>query len=92
MTLLVGRFRIPDYDTWKRERFDRDPGGRREVAKGYRIMRNADDPTEVFVQVEFDSADTARAFRDRLRSSGAFEGVEILTEPTVIEEVDAETF
>ena len=92
MTLLVGRFRIHDYDTWKREKFDPDPAGRREVANGYRIMRNADDPTEVFVQVEFDSVDAARTFRDQLVRSDAFVGVEVLTEPTVIEEVDAETF
>ncbi|MBA3717174.1 MAG: hypothetical protein H0W87_02955 [Actinobacteria bacterium] len=55
-------------------------------------MRNADDPNQVFVQLEFDSADDARAFRDKLMSSGALDGVEVLTEPTVIEEADAQTY
>ncbi len=92
MTLLVGRFQLDDYETWKREMFDRDPAGRRQAAKGHRIMRNADDPNQVFVQLEFDSADDARAFRDKLMSSGALDGVEVLTEPTVIEEADAQTY
>jgi hypothetical protein len=92
MTLLVGRFQLDDYETWKREMFDRDVAGRRQTAKGHRIMRNVDDPNQVFVQVEFASADDARAFRDRLMSSDAFEGVEVLTEPTVIEEADAQRY
>ena len=92
MTLLVGRFQLEDYETWKREMFDRDPAGRRQAAKGHRIMRNVDDPNQVFVQVEFETVDDAKAFRARLMSSDAFEGVEVLTEPTVIEEADAQTY
>jgi hypothetical protein len=92
MTYMVARMRLDDYDAWKRERFDQDPAGRREAAKGHRIMRNVDDPNEVFVQVEFDSADTARAFREKLMGSGALDGINVLTPPTVIEEADSQTY
>ena len=92
MTYLLARFKLDDYETWKRDRFDQDPAGRREVAKSHRIMRNAEDPNEVFVQVEFDSADTARSFRERLKQSGALEGINVITPPTVVEEADSQTY
>jgi hypothetical protein len=92
MAFVVARFQLDDYDRWKRERFDQDPAGRQQAAKGHRILRNADDPNEVFVQVEFDSADSARSFREKLMSSGALDGINILTQPTVVEEADSQTY
>jgi hypothetical protein len=92
MAYVLTRFRIDDYETWKRELFDADPVGRRQVARGHRILRSADNPAEVFVQTEFDSLEEARAFREKLMSSAALEHVEVLTPPTVAEEVDAERY
>jgi len=92
MASLLARFKLDDYDAWKQGTFDRDPAGRREAAKGHRIMRNVGDPNDIFIAVDFDSADSARAFHERLMSSGALEAVTVVTEPTVVEEVDSETY
>ena len=92
MAYVLSRFRIDDYDAWKRDVFDADPAGRRELARSHRILRNADNPAEVFVQTEFDSVETARAFREKLIGSGLLEHVEILTPPTVAEEVDVQRY
>jgi hypothetical protein len=93
MAFLMLRMRVDDYDTWKRERFDADPAGRAQSAQAYRIMRNVDDPSEIFIQVKFSSVDEAKSFRERLVASGALEGMEIAEGgPRVTEEVDSETF
>ena len=88
MAFLLAHFEIDDYDAWKRERFDADPAGRRESAKGHQIFRGVDDPNKVFVGVEFDSAEEAASFRDRLLASGALDAVTVVTPPTLVEEAD----
>jgi hypothetical protein len=92
MAYVLTRLKIDDYDAWKRERFDLDPADRRQAARGYRILRSADNPSEVFVQVEFDSVDDARAFRDRLIATGVLEHVQVMTPPTVVEVADSQTY
>ena len=87
MAYMLARFGVEDYDAWK-ERFDTDPIGRRETAKGHRLLRNVDDGNEVFVQLEFGSVDDAKAFREKLLASGVLDGFEVRTEPTVAEEAD----
>jgi hypothetical protein len=52
------------------------------------IFRGVDDPSKVFVGVEFDSAEDAASFRERLMESGAPEGVTVETPPTVVEVAD----
>ena len=91
MATLVSVFDTGDYDAWK-ETFDSDPAGRRQAAQGHRIMRSVDNPNEVFVRVDFDSADEARTFRERLLSSGALDRVTIIKEPTVVEVADEATY
>jgi hypothetical protein len=88
MAFILAHFEIDDYDTWKRERFDADPAGRTQSAKGHMIFRGVDDPSKVFVGVEFTSAEDAAAFRDRLMEAGALEGITVNTPPTVVEEAD----
>jgi hypothetical protein len=88
MAFLLAHFEIDDYDAWKRERFDADPAGRRESAKGHQIFRGVDDPNQVFVRVEFDSAEEAASFRERLLASGALDAVTVVTPPTLVEEAD----
>ena len=84
---VVGNFDVGDYDAWK-QMFDSDPAGRKEMAKGHAVSCNVDNPSDVFVRVEFDSADQAKAFRERLLASGALDNVTIKTQPTVIETAD----
>jgi hypothetical protein len=91
MASLVGVFKTDEYEGWKRM-FDSDPVGRKEVAKGHRVMRSIDDPNEVFVRVDFDSVDEAQAFRERLLASNALDNVRIVKEPTVVDVADETTY
>jgi hypothetical protein len=88
MAFLLGHFDVGDYDTWKKQTFDADPAGRKQAAKGHTISRSVDNPSEVFVRVEFASADEARSFRERLLGSGALDNVDVMTPPTVVEVAD----
>jgi hypothetical protein len=88
MASVLTHFEVDDYETWKRERYDTDPAGRRQTAKRHVIFRGVDDPTQVFVATEFDSVKAAEAFRDRLDASGAWDGIPIKTPPTVVEIAD----
>jgi hypothetical protein len=88
MALLLTRIGVDDYDAWK-PMFDSDPAGARKAAKGHRISRSVENPNEVFVQVEFASADEAKAARERLLSSGVLDRVTVKTEPTVTEEAES---
>ena len=92
MTFLLGHFDVGDYDTWKRETFDADPAGRKQAAKGHVISRSIDNPAEVFVRVEFASADAAKSFRERLLASPALDNVNVMTPPTVAEVADEATY
>jgi hypothetical protein len=91
MAFTLGRFEVGDYDAWK-QGFDSDPAGRSETGKGHRVYRSVDNPSEVFVAVEFASADDAAAFREKLLASGALDRVTVKTEPTVVEEAEAVTY
>jgi hypothetical protein len=54
---------VPDYDTWKREGFDRDPIGREQNGvRRYRVLRSADDPRLVAIELEFQGRAAADAF------------------------------
>jgi hypothetical protein len=90
MAYMLARFEVDDYDTWKRERFDADPAGRAETAKGYMLFRGADDPSQVFVAVEFASVEEAKSFRERLLASGVLDtaGMTVVAPPTVVEVAD----
>lgn len=87
MALLLMRGDVGDYDAWK-SMFDSDPVGRKQAAKGHRILRSVENPSEVFIQVEFASAGDAKDFRERLLASGVLDRMTVKTEPTVAEIVD----
>jgi heme-degrading monooxygenase HmoA len=91
MAFMFGHFEVGDYDAWK-QGFDSDPAGRSETGKGHRVYRSVDNPSEVFVAVEFASADDAKAFREKLLASGALDRVTVKTEPTAVEEQEAVTY
>ena len=83
MAFIVGVFE-GDFDAWK-QRFDSDPLGRRQVAKGHMIFRSVDNPNQFFVRIEFDSAEEARSFAEKVRGSDVLADLSPLVPPTVIE-------
>ena len=87
MAFLLAHFEVPDYDEWK-QFFDNDPAGRKESAEGHRLFQAVDDPNNVYIGVEFATADEAKSFRERLLSSGALDRVTVKMEPTVTEVVE----
>ena len=91
MASMVGVFKTDDYEDWKRM-FDSDPVGRKEVAKGHRVMRSVDDPNEVFLRVDFGSVDEAKAFRERVLASGVLDRLTMVKEPTVVDVADEATY
>jgi hypothetical protein len=88
MPYMLTRIQVDDYDAWKPV-FDSDPVGARKGAKGHRILRASDEANEVFIQVEFDSTDDARAARERLLDSGILDRVKVKSGPTVAEQAEA---
>ena len=58
---------VADYEAWKRDGFDRDPLGRKESGvRRHRVLRAADRPELVAIELEFDGRPAAEAFADRL--------------------------
>jgi heme-degrading monooxygenase HmoA len=88
MAFIMTRLQVGDYDAFK-PLFDQDRPGTRATASGYRMFRNVDDPNEVFIQVEFESAEDANAGRDKLLASGVLERWADRTGPTVVEEAES---
>jgi hypothetical protein len=87
MAFILTRINVGDYDRWK-PMFDQDVPGARADARGHRILRNADDPSEVFVMVEFATADEAKAGREKLLSAGVLDRFEDKSDPRVVEEAE----
>ena len=90
MAFLVGVFE-GDFDAWKQQ-FDSDPLGRKQVAKGHTMLRGVENPNEIFVRIEFDSADDARAFQDKVRNSDVLQNVTIKVPPTLAEVAGQDTY
>ena len=90
MAFLVGVFE-GDFDAWKQQ-FDSDPLGRKQVAKGHTMMRGVENPNEIFVRIEFDSADDARAFQDKVRNSDVLQNVTVKVPPTLAEMAGQATY
>jgi len=58
---------VPDYETWKREGFDRDPLGRgRSGVHRHRVLRRGDAPSLVAVELEFANRAAAESFATAL--------------------------
>jgi hypothetical protein len=67
MATLHVENQVHDYETWKTvfDKFDRERRAR--GMRSYRIVRGADDPNRVLVDMEFDSTTRAEEFREFLR-------------------------
>ena len=84
MPHIVTRIQVGDYEQW-RPMFDQDRPNAREKATAVRVLRNVDDPNEVVIMLDFDSADDARESRERLLTSGVLDRFEDVTGPLMIE-------
>ncbi len=91
MAFILTRIHVGDFDTWK-PMFDQDVPGARRSALGHRIFRSSVDPNEVFVMVEFASADEAMTGRERLLASGVLDRFVDTSGPNVIEEAEAVSY
>lgn len=87
MAFILTRIDVGDYEQWK-PMFDRDAPGTRAEAEGHRVLRNTDAPNEVFVMVEFASAEQAKAGRAKLLASGVLDRFQDRTDPKVLEEAE----
>jgi hypothetical protein len=90
MAFLVGAFE-GDFDAYK-QRFDSDPLGRKQAAKGHVIFRGVDNPDQFFVRLEFDSAEEAKSFGEKVRGSDVLAGLSVILPPTVAELADEATY
>jgi hypothetical protein len=85
MAFILTRIDVGDYEAWK-PMFDLDAPGARRTAQEHRLFRSVENPNEVFIQIEFESAEEAQAARQRLLSSGVLDRFQDKTGPTVVEE------
>jgi uncharacterized protein with PhoU and TrkA domain len=84
MAFIVTRIYVGDYDTWK-TLFDQDVPRTRADALNHRVLRNVDDPNEVYIVIEFASTADAQAAADRLIASGVLDRFEHHSGPMVTE-------
>ena len=90
MAFIVGVFE-GDFDAFKRQ-FDEDPLGRKQVAKGHTLLRGVDNPNEVFVRIEFATAEEAKSFAEKVRSSNVLQNMTVKVPPTPVELADQATY
>lgn len=91
MAYFLTRIKVGDFDAWK-PNFDADQPGARQSARGHQILRSLDDPTEVYILVEFNSPDDAREGRERLLKSGVLDRFVDRSPPVIVEEVESITY
>jgi hypothetical protein len=83
---IITRIQVDDYDTWRRL-YEQDVPRAREKAIVQRVFRTLDDPTQVFVLLEFGTAEDAEEARSRLVASGVLERFADVHGPNVVVEV-----
>lgn len=76
---------VSDFDGWKKKAFDNDPLGREKSGvRRYQVPRPVDDPKYVMIDLEFDDASKAEAFRTALHDLWRqIEGQKIIENPRV---------
>ena len=87
MPFMITRLDVGDYDEWK-AMFDQDRPGARSDSKGWRVFRGVENPGEVFIQVEFGSAEEAKAAREKLLASGVLDRFPDRHGPVLAEEAE----
>ncbi|HMJ03657.1 MAG TPA: hypothetical protein VK506_11980 [Conexibacter sp.] len=84
MPFVLTRINVEDYDAW-RAKFELDQPNTRSRAEGHRLFRGVEDRNEVYVMVEYASAELARAARENLVGSGLLAEYPGHSEPAIIE-------
>jgi hypothetical protein len=91
MPYLLVRHKVEDYERWKPV-FNHDHGAtrKRSGSKGGWILRNADDPYELVILLEWDSLENARRFANADDLREAMQRAGVVDEPDVnfLEEVE----
>jgi hypothetical protein len=90
MAFIVGVME-GDFDAFKRQ-FDEDPLGRKQTAKGHTLLRGVDNPNEVFVRIEFATAEEAKSFAEKVRNSTVLQNMTVKVPPTAVELADQATY
>jgi hypothetical protein len=88
MAFILTRINVGEYEAWK-PAFDQDAPGAREGSKGHRILRNVEDPGEVYIIVEFASQEDAEEGRKRLLASEVLERFEDKDLPKILDEAES---
>jgi hypothetical protein len=91
MAFMVMSLEADNYDEWKAA-FDSDPVGRKAVAKGHVILRDADNPNRIFLRVEYPTVEDAKTFRERLLASGVLDRFPQTFPPTVAQLAEEVTY
>jgi hypothetical protein len=84
---IITRIQVGDYDTW-RPMFDQDQPRAREKAKVQRVFRGVEDPSHVFIVLEFESVGDAQEAKGRLVASGVLDRFEDKHGPNVVVEAE----
>jgi hypothetical protein len=66
MAMLIIHHKVGDYETFKRVFLDDEGRRRRSGCKGARVHQNAFDPNDVWVVLEFETAEQAKAHAEGL--------------------------
>ena len=82
---IITRIQVGDYAAW-RPMFDQDRPKAREKATVQRVFRSVDDPSNVFIHLEFASLADAEEARKRLVESGVLDRFDDKDGPNVVEE------
>jgi hypothetical protein len=93
MPYVLVRHKVRDYDLWKSV-FDEHGDMRRDATSaGGILLRNKDDPNEVFILLEYTDLERARQFidSDDLRRTMERAGVADVPDISFLEEVDRPT-
>lgn len=91
MAYFLTRLNVGDYDAWK-PNFDADGPGARASAIEHRLFRNVENPGEVFILVEFATAEDAAEGRRRLLDSGILARFDDKSGPTIVEETERKKY
>ncbi len=92
MAILRIEHAVPDFEGWK-QAFDSDPADRKgSGVRRFRVMRSAEDPNYVLIDLEFDSLAEAEGLLATMRRVwGTDQGQRVMRNPQarIVETVEA---
>jgi hypothetical protein len=81
MPILRIEHSVPDFGGWKHA-FDSDPADRKgSGVRRYQVMRSADDPNYVLIDLEFDTLEQAEGLLTKMRRVWTGEGRNVMRNP-----------